>query len=152
MLELIEDGVTFLHIVVCLLLIIVVLIQPGKSGGISAALGGAGAAQVFGGRGAGNFMSKATWGSAGIFFATSMTLAYVSSSVDDSLEGRDSGQMNAAPAVVAPVDEAPVDKETAEKPETAEEAAAEKDVSQSDDTNAPTDTPPSDTMPDKSKQ
>lgn len=100
MLELIENGVTFLHIIVCLLLIAVVLIQPGKSGGISAALGGAGAAQVFGGRGAGNFMSKATWGAAAVFFATSMTLAYISSSVNDSLQSRAAAAEE--PAMVAP--------------------------------------------------
>jgi preprotein translocase subunit SecG len=66
---------------------LVVLIQPGKSGGLGA-LSGAGAQQVFGGRGAGNFLTKTTWATAGIFFATSMTLAYLSSSADESLQNK----------------------------------------------------------------
>jgi preprotein translocase subunit SecG len=88
MLELLQTPLTVLHIIVCLFLVLIVLIQPGKSGGIGAALGGAGAQQVFGGRGAGNFLSKLTWASAGTFFLTSMTLAYLSSSTGDSLEAR----------------------------------------------------------------
>lgn len=88
MLELFETPLTVLHIFVCFFLILVVLIQPGKSGGLGAALGGAGAQQVFGGRGAGNFLSRATWICASTFFVTSMVLAYISSSADDSLEDR----------------------------------------------------------------
>lgn len=88
MLELFETPLTVLHIFVCFFLILVVLIQPGKSGGLGAALGGAGATQVFGGRGAGNFLSKATWACASTFFLTSIVLAYISSSADDSLKSR----------------------------------------------------------------
>jgi preprotein translocase subunit SecG len=65
---------------------LVVLIQPGKSGGLGAALGGAGAQQIFGGRGAGNFLTRTTWITATVFFLTSVTLAYVSTSTGDSLE------------------------------------------------------------------
>jgi preprotein translocase subunit SecG len=86
MLQVLSTPLTILHIVVCLFLMLVVLIQPGKSGGLGAALGGAGAQQVFGGRGAGSFLSRLTWISATIFFLTSITLAYLSSSTDDSLE------------------------------------------------------------------
>ena len=88
MLEILETPTTVLHILVCFFLILVILIQPGKSGGIGAALGGAGAQQVFGGRGAGNFLSKITWICAVLFFLTSTTLAYMSSSGDDSLRDR----------------------------------------------------------------
>jgi preprotein translocase subunit SecG len=62
------------------------LIQPGKSGGLGAALGGAGATQIFGGRGAGNFLTRTTWIAASVFFLTSVTLAYLSTSTGDSLE------------------------------------------------------------------
>jgi preprotein translocase subunit SecG len=88
MLDFLETPLTILHIFVSFFLVLVVLIQPGKSGGIGAALGGAGAQQVFGGRGAGNFLSRTTWVSAAVFFLTSMTLAYLSSSTDDSLIDR----------------------------------------------------------------
>jgi preprotein translocase subunit SecG len=98
MLEILQTPVTVLHVVVCLFVVLVVLLQPGKSGGIGAALGGAGAQQVFGGRGAGNFLSRITWIAAGVFFATSMILAYISSSTDDSL-----ARKNGTQTVVTPV-------------------------------------------------
>jgi preprotein translocase subunit SecG len=85
MAEIIHTPLTVIHIIACAFLMLVVLIQPGKSGGLGA-LSGAGAQQVFGGRGAGNFLTKTTWATAGIFFATSMTLAYLSSSADESLQ------------------------------------------------------------------
>jgi len=85
MAEIIHTPLTVIHVLACTFLMLVVLIQPGKSGGLGA-LSGAGAQQVFGGRGAGNFLTKTTWATAGIFFATSMTLAYLSSSADESLQ------------------------------------------------------------------
>ena len=110
MLEVLETPVIVIHVITCFLLILVVLIQPGKSGGLGAALGGAGAQQVFGGRGAGNFLSKGTWGLAAVFFFTSMFLAYISSSTDDSLAERaaaamaddGSGQPEATAGTTAP--------------------------------------------------
>ena len=84
MADFLHTPFTVLHIMACAFLILVILIQPGKSGGLGA-LGGGGAQQVFGGSGAGNFLTKTTWATAGIFFATSMTLAFLSSSSDDSL-------------------------------------------------------------------
>src|ERR671910_1026588 len=86
MLDLFHTPITVLHVFVCLMLMLVVLIQPGKSGGLGAALGGAGAQQIFGGRGAGNFLTRTTWIAASIFFITSVTLAYLSTSTGDSLE------------------------------------------------------------------
>jgi preprotein translocase subunit SecG len=83
--EFIETPLTVLHTICCLFLILVVLLQPGKSGGLGA-LSGAGAQQVFGGRGAGNFLTKTTWVSATVFFVTSAALAYLSTSTDTSLK------------------------------------------------------------------
>lgn len=98
MLELLHTPLVVLHVFVCLMLMLVVLIQPGKSGGLGAALGGAGAQQIFGGRGAGNFLTRTTWIAASVFFLTSVTLAYLSTSTGDSLE--DLAKKPAAPAVV----------------------------------------------------
>jgi preprotein translocase subunit SecG len=84
MAEIIHTPLTVMHVLACLFLILVILIQPGKSGG-GGIFGSAGAQQVFGGRGAGNFLTKTTWATATLFFATSMTLAYLSSSSDDAL-------------------------------------------------------------------
>lgn len=77
-----------LHVSVCLFLMMVVLLQQGKGGGMGAAFGGGATAQVFGGRGAGNILTRATAVCAGIFMLTSVTLAYVSSSGDRDLRAR----------------------------------------------------------------
>jgi preprotein translocase subunit SecG len=74
-----------LHVFVCFFLILVVLLQQGRGGGIGATFGGA-TAQVFGGRGAGNFMTRLTAICAVIFMATSMSLAYLSSAGDRELK------------------------------------------------------------------
>jgi preprotein translocase subunit SecG len=73
-----------LHVFVCLFLILVVLLQQGKGGGLGG-LGGAAATQVFGGRGAGNFMTRLTAICAVIFMLTSIGLAYLSSGGDRAL-------------------------------------------------------------------
>jgi preprotein translocase subunit SecG len=88
MLKLLETPLTVIHIICCVVLVLVVLVQPGKSGGLGAALGGAGAQQIFGGRGAGNFLTRTTWIAATLFFVTSVTLAYMSTSAGDSLKDR----------------------------------------------------------------
>src|SRR3954467_15609715 len=104
MLQLLHTPIVILHAIVCILLMLVVLIPPGKSGGLGAALGGAGAQQIFGGRGAGNFLTRTTWIAASVFFGASVTLAYLSTSTGDSLEDL-AKRGKAAPA--APVDTAP---------------------------------------------
>ncbi len=78
-----QTFLSIVHIVVCVFLILVVLLQQGKGGGLGA-FGGA-TAQVFGGGGAGNFMSRLTYICAAIFMITSMTLAYLSSAGDREL-------------------------------------------------------------------
>jgi len=77
-----------LHIFVCLFLMFVVLLQQGKGGGMGAAFGGGATQQVFGGRAAGNLLTRATAICAAIFMLTSVTLAYVSSSGDRELKAR----------------------------------------------------------------
>lgn len=102
MLEILETPITGLHVFAAVVLILIILIQPGKSGGLTAALGGAGTQQVFGGRGAGNFLSKGTWILAGTFFLTSVVLAYLSSSTDDSLAKGSQKSHHSAPAPKKP--------------------------------------------------
>jgi preprotein translocase subunit SecG len=109
MLELFHTPLTVLHVIVCLMVMLVVLIQPGKSGGLGAALGGAGAQQIFGGRGAGNFLTRTTWISAGVFFVTSITLAYISTSTGDSLQHLGKARGKAPPTESAPADAKPAD-------------------------------------------
>jgi len=71
--------VTSIHILVCFFIIIVVLLQSGKSGDISAAFGGQGSQTAFGPRGAASALSKATTWSAVAFMITSITLAVYAS-------------------------------------------------------------------------
>jgi preprotein translocase subunit SecG len=90
----IQTFLTVVHVFVCFFLILVVLLQQGKgSGGMGGVLGGAGA-QVFGGRGAGNFMTRLTAICAVIFMATSMSLAYLSSAGDRELRDFEKSQQN----------------------------------------------------------
>ncbi len=80
--------VTIVHVAVSLFLMLTVLLQAGKGGGMGATFGG-GSSQgsVFGGSGAGNFLSKLTTVSAALFMLTSMTLAFLAStSGEDSLK------------------------------------------------------------------
>ena len=60
-------------------LIALVLMQHGKGADAGAAFGSGASASVFGARGSGNFLSKATGIIAALFFVVCMSLAYVSS-------------------------------------------------------------------------
>jgi preprotein translocase subunit SecG len=73
---------TIIHITVCLFLILVVLLQAGKGGGMGIAFGGAGSQTVFGSSGAGNFLTRLTSITATIFLLTSLALAHYSSRQD----------------------------------------------------------------------
>jgi preprotein translocase subunit SecG len=72
-----------LHIIVCLVLVIVVLLQHGKGADMGAVLGGGGSNTVFGSRGAGNFLTKLTTGCAILFMVTSLSLSYLRSQASD---------------------------------------------------------------------
>jgi preprotein translocase subunit SecG len=70
--------VTVLHLVACVFLILVVLLQTGKGAEMGAVFGGGGSSTLFGASGAGNFLTKLTTGTAIVFFLTSLFLAYSS--------------------------------------------------------------------------
>jgi preprotein translocase subunit SecG len=71
--------ITIIHILVCFFIIVVVLLQSGKSGDIAAAFGGMGSQTAFGPRGAASALSKATTWSAVMFMVTSITLSIFAS-------------------------------------------------------------------------
>src|SRR6516165_7049412 len=74
---------TILHVFVCLFLILVVLLQAGKGGGMGIAFGSSGGSgTVFGSSGAGNFLTRLTSVTAVIFLVTSLGLAHYSSQQD----------------------------------------------------------------------
>jgi preprotein translocase subunit SecG len=67
-----------LHVIICVLLIVSVLLQSSKGGGLSGAFGGmGGAAQtMFGGRGTATFLSKATSVLAALFFVVCLGMVF----------------------------------------------------------------------------
>ena len=63
------------HIIVCLFLIIVILLQSGKAADLAGAFGGMGSQTAFGPRGSATLLSRVTTASAAIFMVTSLTLS-----------------------------------------------------------------------------
>lgn len=68
---------TVIHVIVCLFLIIVVLLQSGKAADLAGAFGGMGSQTAFGPRGAATVLSKATTISAIVFMLTSISLGII---------------------------------------------------------------------------
>ena len=65
---------TVIHMVACAALMISILLQSGKGGGLAGAFGGGSSQTLFGGRGAASFLSRASTILAIVFFVTSLTL------------------------------------------------------------------------------
>jgi preprotein translocase subunit SecG len=66
-----------LHIIVCVALIMIVLLQTGKGADLGAAFGGGSSQTLFGSTGATTFLHKMTTAAAIIFMLTSLALAYI---------------------------------------------------------------------------
>ncbi len=67
------------HLIVCLCLVAVVLVQSGKGGGLAGGAFGGATQTVFGGRGATDFITRATVVLGVLFFVTSLSLALLTS-------------------------------------------------------------------------
>jgi preprotein translocase subunit SecG len=67
--------VPVIHVVSCIFLIVVVLLQTGKGADMGAVFGG-GSQTLFGSGGAGNLLTKLTTGTAVAFMITSLILSY----------------------------------------------------------------------------
>jgi len=104
--------ITVIHIIVCLILIVVVLIQSGKGGDIGAAFSGS-SQTAFGPRGAATWASRATTTAAIIFMITSILLSVLQSrqakggSVMDTIKEAPKTEQKSAPPVPVPVDKQP---------------------------------------------
>jgi preprotein translocase subunit SecG len=105
--------IIFLHIVACLFLIAVVLLQQGKGQDLASAFGGGGSQTAFGPRGSATVLSRATTILAGVFMITSLALSLMRptrSGVLDQVPGvaaTPTPAATAAPATQAPRPEAP---------------------------------------------
>jgi preprotein translocase subunit SecG len=112
-----------IHVIVCVALIMIVLLQTGKGADIGAAFGGGSSNTLFGTSGASTFLSKATTVAAVVFMLTSLSLAYLASHrtgssivTETPAVETPAPQAGAAPAAVPQPAPAPGAAET--KPET----------------------------------
>ena len=108
---LITYVVPVIHVLACLFLIVVVLLQTGKGSDMGAVFGG-GSQTLFGSSGAGNFLTKLTTGTAIAFMVTSLVLTYSASRTPTSnllnrLPAAEAPAAPAAPEPAAPAAEAP---------------------------------------------
>ncbi len=72
-------ALVVLHVIICLFLIGVVLLQQGKSADLAGAFGGQGSQTAFGPRGAANLLTRLTTWSAILFMITSISLTILMS-------------------------------------------------------------------------
>jgi preprotein translocase subunit SecG len=97
--------ITVIHVLTCFFIIIVVLLQSGSAGDLSAAFGGQGSQTAFGPRGTASALSKATTWSAVLFMITSITLSVYQSrrgGPTSVLQGVKSQPVKTQPAPVTP--------------------------------------------------
>src|SRR5438128_12656366 len=88
---------TIFHVIVSIFLILVVLLQQGKSADWSGAFGGGGSQATFGARGTGTLLSRATTAAAVIFMFTSLSLTILISRPGGSSVIREGAQQKNAP-------------------------------------------------------
>jgi preprotein translocase subunit SecG len=104
-------AVVLLHVIACVFLIAVVLLQQGKNQDLASAFGGGGTQTAFGPRGSANVLSRATTILAGVFMVTSLALSVLrpgASSILDRVQSPPLGSPSPAAAVSpAPASPAP---------------------------------------------
>lgn len=71
--------VLIVHVIIGVMMVTLVLLQRGKGAETGAAFGSGASGTVFGAKGSANFLSRSTAVLATLFFATSLTLAYLGS-------------------------------------------------------------------------
>lgn len=76
--------ITVVHVLVCAVLVVVVLLQHGKSADIAATFGGMGSQTAFGPRGTATALSRLTTWCAVIFMITSITLTILTGRIHPS--------------------------------------------------------------------
>ncbi len=104
--------VIVLHVIVCIALILIVLLQTGKGADMGAAFGGGASQTLFGTTGASTFLTKMTTAAAVIFMLTSLVLAYMSgnhsgatSVIEQAPVEQPAGQAETAPAPATETDQ-----------------------------------------------
>jgi preprotein translocase subunit SecG len=107
------------HVIVCLFLIIVILLQSGKAADLAGAFGGMGSQTAFGPRGSATLLSKATTASAAIFMVTSLTLSILATKnagLGTTVLEDSPGRVAPAKTLPAPQQQAPPGSQTIQIP------------------------------------
>jgi preprotein translocase subunit SecG len=120
-----------IHIVVCVAMIMIVLLQTGKGADMGAAFGGGASQTLFGSGGASTFLTKLTTVAAVVFMITSLALAYYSTNRAKSSIMLETKAPVTEQAVPQGLPKAPADSgEQPAVPSNAEPAPANEDKSQ----------------------
>lgn len=85
-----QQLVVFIHIIICVALVTLILLQQGKGASMGSGFGGGASNTVFGSRGPASFLMKLTGTIAALFFVTALTLGYLST-----LQKKSQTQLNA---------------------------------------------------------
>lgn len=144
--------VLVVHVILSVLLILIVLAQPGKGADISSAFGGGAATQLFGASGPGNFLTRGTGFFAAMFMVTSIGLSLYSTESSSDLDVAEEGvEEGAGWTPKAPTDAPPADVPPAGVAPTETPAPSEAPVPAADPAAAPgvvpTEAPPASTTP-----
>jgi len=103
----VQIFIVIIHILVCILLVLIVLLQRGKGASMGAAFGGS-SQTIFGSSGPGTFLGKITTLVALVFMMTSLYLAYFSASKGRSvMDSAPTAAEQTAPQPQAPQQQAP---------------------------------------------
>jgi len=143
-------AIATLHVIVCVILVLVVLLQSGRGADLAGAFGGSGTQTAFGSRGPASFLSKMTTVAAVVFMLTSIGLSMIPvkpeehKSVLETTKGTEQPAKK-APAVQQPVIPAPTPEQIKKKveelqSEKAAGAAGAKPASKQTETGNPTGT------------
>lgn len=116
-----DTLLNIVHVFVCLFLVLVILLQAGKSGGMGGIGSGGGSSTVFGSRGSQTLLGKVTTVSATLFMITSLSIAWFSSRSDSMiLNQKLPTEVISDDATLAPADDAapaPAEEEAVEPAE-----------------------------------
>jgi len=93
--------IAFVHVIACLFLIAVVLLQQGKGQDLASAFGGGGTQTAFGPRGSATVLSRATTILAGLFVITSLALSIVRPKASGVLDQVPEAAASPSPAATA---------------------------------------------------
>jgi preprotein translocase subunit SecG len=141
-------AVAAVHVLVCIVLILVVLLQSGKGADLAGAFGGSSTQTAFGSRGPASFLSKLTTVSAVVFMATCLTLSLIggggeSKSILDDTKG------TSTPAPKAPAVRTETPAPTPEEIKKKQEEIERKQKEAAPQGQAPGSTKPAEKPPDK---